>query len=84
MGPVQALPLRAFEFELQAGFYVLFRPNIILKGSNPLISRDLGLILPLLLFNKNDLGIILHTKVDMPLTRETKSNLKNREYCISF
>ena len=41
------------EFELQSGYYTLFRTNYIKKGMNSLIPLIMGLIVQLLFFYKD-------------------------------
>ena len=42
---------------------------------NPLIPPAMGIIVPLLSFNKDEFAIKQPTKVDIPLNKETKPNI---------
>ena len=45
------------EFELQSHYYVHFRANTLVKGTNPLILPAMGWIVPLIFFLEDGFGI---------------------------
>ena len=67
------------KFELQSSQYIHFRTNTLGSILNPLIPSDMDLIVSLLCFYMDGLGIEESTMVDKLLNKENKYNRNSDE-----